>query len=88
MKWTSDQVRDELRALFGQHAQGGAEVGPESHLIADLGIDSLGVTEILADLEDKFQLHVPDDALAGFETVADVIAWIEGKLRDEGRLEG
>ncbi|MFO0762122.1 MAG: phosphopantetheine-binding protein [Byssovorax sp.] len=86
MTWTSDKIREELMALFRQHAQGGVEVGPESHIIADLGIDSLGVTEILADIEDKFHMHVPDEALAGFETIADVAASIEARLREEGRL--
>ncbi len=48
--------------------------------MADLGIDSLGVMEILADIEDKFVLNIPDEALKEVETVSDVAAAIEVRL--------
>ncbi len=88
MKWTRESIRSELSTLLGQHAQPGTDITETSHLVGDLGIDSLGVMEILADSEDKFHLHIPDDALKEVETVADVTAAIETRLAREGRLEG
>jgi acyl carrier protein len=88
MTWTSDKVRDELITLFRAHAQGGVDISAASHLVADLGIDSLGMMEVIADIEDKFELSVPDDALAGLETIGNVVSSVEGKLKAEGRLEG
>jgi acyl carrier protein len=88
MKWTEESVTAELVQLFGQHAQPGSPVSPGSHLVADLGIDSLGVMEIMGAIEERFALKIPDDALRDLETVADVAAAIQTRLRSAGRLEG
>ena len=88
MTWTRETIRHELHALLGQHVQPGASIAESSHLVADLGIDSLGVMEIIADVEDKFELKIPDSALTQVETVSDVSVYIEARLRKEGRLEG
>jgi acyl carrier protein len=81
-------VRSELLEVFRHHASDGASVSENSHLVADLGIDSLGVMEVIADLEDKFLLTIPDDALRDIDTIQDVAAAIETKLKSDGRLEG
>lgn len=87
--WARETVRTEVVALFGEHAQAGSPpVSPESHLVADLGVDSLGVMEIMAAIEDKFTLKIPDEALREVETVADVARAIEQRLEGEGRLTG
>jgi acyl carrier protein len=88
MTWTRESIRTELRALLAQQAQGGVDITEASHLVADLGLDSLGVMEIVADIEDKFGLNIPDDALREVETVADVAAAIEKRLSADGRLAG
>ncbi|MEZ4312282.1 MAG: phosphopantetheine-binding protein [Polyangiaceae bacterium] len=69
-------------------AQAGSKVTESSHLVGDLGIDSLGVMEVLADIEDKFALSIPDDALRDVDDVASVIRAIETRLKKDGRLEG
>jgi acyl carrier protein len=88
MKWTHDSVRSDLMALLQQHAQHEVEIKAESHLVGDLGIDSLGVMEIVADIEDKFKLSIPDDVLREVETVEDVVKAITKRLESAGRLEG
>lgn len=87
MTWTSEKVRAELMAVLRNHIQAGAELTEQSHLVADLGIDSLGVMELLADLEDKFTITIPDDALREVDTVEDVANAIEAKLKTDGRLQ-
>ena len=88
MKWTRESIQHDLVKLLQQHTQAGADITVQSHLVADLGIDSLGVMEILADVEDTFALSIPDDALTDVETVADVATAIETRLARDGRLEG
>ena len=88
MKWTRETLRADLVALFGHHAQGDIAVTEQSHLVADLGIDSLGVMEVIADIEDKFKISIPDEALREVDTIADVARAIESKLADQGRLLG
>jgi acyl carrier protein len=88
MIWTRDTIRGELLKLFAQHSEAGAELKESSHIIADLGLDSLGVAQILGDIEDRFELKIPDDALREVDTVADVATAIEVRLKGAGRLEG
>ncbi len=86
MSWTRENVRSEVREILRPHVATGAELSETSHLVADLGIDSLGVMEVVADLEDKFKLRIPDEALREVDTVADVARAIETRLKTEGRL--
>ena len=88
MTWTREKVRSDLIELLGQYVQTETPISESSHLVADLGIDSLGVMEIVGAIEDKFRLNIPDDALREVESVADVAAAIETRLEREGRLEG
>lgn len=88
MQFTRENVRTELLALLRAHAQSGALVTESSHLIGDLGVDSLELMELIADIEDKFGLSIPDDALREVDTVASVFRAIEKRLEKEGRLQG
>ncbi len=81
-------MRTELLKVFRRHAEDGADVTEGSRLVADLGIDSLGVMEVIADLEDKFHLHIPDEALREVDTIRDVATAVESRLQNDGRLEG
>ena len=86
MTWTAETVRKEVIQILTPHVQQDAPLSETSHLVADLGIDSLGVMEVIADLEDKFKLHIPDEALREVETVSDVAKAITLRLEREGRL--
>jgi len=88
MTWTREKVRSEIHALLAEHAERGTTIADASGLVADLGLDSLGVMEILAEIEDKFALQVPDETLRDVETVGDVVAEIQKHLESEGRLSG
>jgi acyl carrier protein len=48
----------------------------ESHLVADLGFDSLEVLELVAELEARFDISVPVDDVPSARTVAQVIAHV------------
>jgi acyl carrier protein len=85
--WTRQRVQDEVVEILGKHVQEGAVLSAESHLVADLGIDSLGVMEVIADLEDRFGLHIPDSALGEVGTLGDVVGAVTKRLAEEGKLE-
>lgn len=88
MTWTREKVKSELYGVLAQQVQSGAAITDTSGLVADLGLDSLGYMEVVADLEDKFKLSIPDDALREVETVGDVALQIEKRLAADGRLSG
>jgi acyl carrier protein len=94
MSWSREQVRSEVLAILKPHAQtttvegSEIEIGEGSRLVADLGVDSLGVMEIVAELEDRFKLTIPDEALREVDTIGDVARAVEVRLEKDGRLEG
>lgn len=49
----------------------------ESDIIKDLGLDSLGVVELVMEIEDKYGLVADDDTVATLKTVGDVVKYIE-----------
>jgi acyl carrier protein len=46
----------------------------------DLGLDSLATIELVYQIEEAFDLEIPDKDLPGLVTVANVTAYIEGKV--------
>lgn len=49
----------------------------ESDIIKDLGLDSLGVVELVMEIEDEYGLVADDDTVATLKTVGDVVKYIE-----------
>ena len=46
----------------------------------DLGLDSMATIELLYEIEDAFDVQIPDQDLVALVTVAHVTAYIEGKV--------
>ena len=49
----------------------------EATVISELGIDSLGMLEIVGSMERELKVQLPDEALAGILTVNDLIELVE-----------
>ena len=54
-----------------------SKITPQSLIKKDLGADSLDILQLLMRIEDQYGIVIPDQALAKFETVADVVAYLE-----------
>ena len=87
MSWTHDEVVSEVRGLIADHSDAEANITEGTELVADLGIDSLGVMEVVADIEDKFEMTIADNELREVATLGDVVAAIEIRLKESGRLK-
>ena len=48
----------------------------ESDLVADLGFDSLQVLELVAELEDRFDVSIPLNDVPSTRTVAQIVAQV------------
>jgi acyl carrier protein len=66
-------ILQELTAELHPHLRGRSVVSLDSHLVRDLGIDSLGRMELLARLEQAFGVSIPEQALFTTETVREVL---------------
>ena len=54
----------------------------DTHIVNDLGADSLDVVELLMSLEDEYDITITDDAVRELFTVREVVEFVE-KMLDE-----
>ncbi len=55
------------------------EVTPEASFIDDLGADSLDIVELIMDIEDEFELEIPDEDAEKISTVQEAVSYIQNK---------
>jgi acyl carrier protein len=53
------------------------KVSPDTSFVNDLGADSLDTVELVMELEEEFDINIPDDAAEKIQTVGQAIAFIE-----------
>lgn len=53
------------------------EIKPEAELVADLGINSLELADLVFTCEDKFGIEIEEDDYRKFITVGDVVSYLE-----------
>ena len=53
------------------------EVTPDASFVDDLGADSLDTVELVMELEEEFDINIPDDAAEKIQTVGQAIKFIE-----------
>lgn len=54
----------------------------ESNLVSDLNIDSLDLVELISAFEDKYHVTIDDNDIKDFQTVGDIINYIESHVED------
>ena len=53
----------------------------DSEIKKDLGADSLDILQLLMRMEDDYGIVIPDQELAGFKTVGDVVAFLDKQAK-------
>ena len=53
------------------------QVTPDAHFINDLGADSLDIVELVMELEEEFDINIPEDVAEKIQTVGQAIDHIE-----------
>ena len=53
------------------------DIRPDADIKKDLGADSLDILQLLMSLEEEYDIQIPDDKLAGFATVQDIVDYME-----------
>lgn len=81
---TYDEIAATVKdVLAKQLSMAAAGINLESRLVEDLGVDSFGSVEVAFELEEKFNLKIPDAALYEAKTVKNIVDYIasqkEGK---------
>jgi acyl carrier protein len=69
---TYDETLSITTEILKKHVDGERTIRPNDHIQNDLGLDSLGVMEVVADVEDRFSVSIPNEVLSDIATVEDI----------------
>lgn len=69
-----EEVKEALRK---QLKLGDKEITSESKIKEDLGADSLDILQLLMTIEETYGITIPDERLAAFKTVGDIVNYLE-----------
>ncbi|KFD57900.1 hypothetical protein M514_01133 [Trichuris suis] len=77
-KWTKQMVNERvIEIISGFHRLSGEKsVTPSTHLVNDLGLDSLDHVEVVSALEEEFGLEIPDSDSEKLLTVHEIGQYI------------
>ncbi len=76
----SDQAREIREIIFSTLRCALPQLRPlsdETHIIEDLGLDSVAVMDFVMEIEDKLDVSVPLDKIAEVETLGDLVATVQ-----------
>ncbi len=69
-------MQDQILGIVSEYS-GVDNVKPEYHLREDLSMDSLDLVSLTLELEEKFEIEIPDQIADNVEIVKDIIDYIE-----------
>ena len=58
--------------LLRRHVEAARPIGPDDRIQDDLGLDSIGVMELVSDVETRFNVSIPSTMFDKIHTVGDV----------------
>ena len=73
-----ETMYEKVRAILAKQLRvDAAIVTLDAQIKKDLGADSLDILQLLMRIEDQYGIVIPDKALATFNTVGDVVTYLE-----------
>ncbi len=69
-----------VETLCNQLSLDPSDIDISSSLVDDLGADSISMLEIIMELEDVFDIDIPDEVAEDLRTVSDLVTYIEGQI--------
>ena len=64
-----------------QMAVSKVQISATTAIIKDLNADSLDVVELVMELEEEFDINIPEDQQEKIQTVGEAVAFIEAELK-------
>ena len=78
----NEKLFNEVRTVLAKQLRKPEDmIKSESRIIEDLGADSLNILMLLMTIEEDFGIKVPDEELADFRTVGDVVSFLESQQK-------
>ncbi len=77
-----EEILADVLDLLRPFLKPGQTLSEQTDLVADLGLDSLKVMELLTEVEDRFDVSVPLNILAEVRTVRDLAVQLQKVFED------
>ncbi len=83
-KWNQQYIKQKVYSAVAD-AAGADEVdlSDETELLTTLNLDSLAVFELAIELEESFELQIPDEDIDKIRTVGEAISYIEIAVKEK-----
>ncbi len=76
-----ERLKEIIIKQFGESEK---TVTLESSFVNDLGADSLDIVELVMELEDEFDVNIPDEDAQKMQTVGDAVKYIKEHTQKNG----
>lgn len=73
----ANEIREIIFSTLRASLPQSRPLSDETHIIEDLGLDSVAVMDFVMEIEDKLDISVPLDKIAEVETLGDLIATVQ-----------
>ncbi|MBP7936938.1 MAG: acyl carrier protein [Phycisphaerae bacterium] len=81
---TAEEIEDKVFSIVSQQMViNKAEITRETSFINDLNADSLDIVELVMELEDNFDMSIPDEEAEKIKTVGQAIDYIAAHLNNK-----
>ena len=72
-------VGDAIRSVSSRARQ--VSITPGSHLLEDLGLDSLDLVAVIIQIQDQFQVEIDPDDIPNLHCVGDLVTSVTNQLK-------
>ena len=81
---TAEEIQEKVYAIVSEQMNVDvSELGLETSFVNDLNADSLDTVELVMELEDEFDMNIPDDEAEKLQTVGQAIEFIQSQLNSK-----
>ena len=77
------EIYAKIVEIIQEHDSSKLHVTPELNLKEELGVDSVDLMEFIINLEEAFDIEIPDEDMDNFKTISAVVAYIHEKLKKQ-----
>ena len=75
-----DEIFERVRTMLAEQLEIDEDrITMDSNIMEDFDADSLDVVDMVMSLEDEFGIEVPDEDAEKFQTVSDIVSYVEAK---------
>lgn len=80
---SSENIRVDVIAALKKILPRPAAISGATHIVQDLGLDSLSIMNFMLEIEDRFDISIPLDRAADIATVNDLVLAIKALMKQE-----